>query len=178
MINIKETSILDVFLIEQIRQYDSRGFFARTFCAHELAKFGINYSIDQVSTSFNASEGTLRGMHYQAEPHSEKKIVRCTRGAIYDVVLDLRVASPTYLKWITFELTAENGLSVMLPAGCAHGFQTLRMNSEVLYTNSGKYVAEASKTVRWDDPTFKIIWPYCHQRVMSEKDRIQPDFIG
>lgn len=177
MIILQNTNIKGVFIFDQERNKDLRGFFARTYCANEFTKAGFNFSIDQISTSFNNKKGTLRGMHYQIEPYSEIKIVRCTRGAIYDVVLDLRVTSATYLKWLSFELSADHGRSLIIPKGCAHGFQTLVDNSEVLYMNSGLYLPEYSRTVRWDDPAFNIYWPPCGNRVMSSKDRSQLDFI-
>ena len=177
MITFKNTNIKGVFTFDQERNEDLRGYFARTFCTNEFTKAGFNFSIDQISTSFNPKIGTLRGMHYQIEPHSEVKIVRCTRGAIYDVVLDLRVTSTTYLKWLSFELNADNGKSLLVPRGCAHGFQTLQDDTEVLYINSGLYSAKCSRTVRWDDPAFNINWPPCGNRVMSIKDRSQIDFI-
>jgi dTDP-4-dehydrorhamnose 3,5-epimerase len=177
MIIFNNTSIKGVFTFDQLRNEDSRGYFARTFCTTEFTKAGFNFSIDQISTSFNPKAGTLRGMHYQIEPYSEIKIVRCTRGAIYDVVLDLRVTSETYLMWLAFELNADNGKSLFVPRGCAHGFQTLQDDTEVLYTNNGLYSAEYSRTVRWDDPAFNIYWPPCGNRVMSSKDRLQNNFI-
>lgn len=175
---IQTTSISDVCLIELERHFDVRGFFSRTYCIDELAQYDIKFSIDQISTSFNQHAGTLRGMHYQDPMFPEKKIVRCTRGAIYDVVLDLRMTSPTYLNWISFELSAHNGRGVLVPVGCAHGFQTLCDDTEVLYTNSGKYVPEAAKTVRWNDLAFNIEWPDCNNRIMSDKDRYQSDFVA
>jgi dTDP-4-dehydrorhamnose 3,5-epimerase len=175
---IQETPIPDAYLISLERHVDERGFFSRTICIDELAKCGIEFSVDQISTSYNRFKGTLRGMHYQQPMWPEIKIVRCTRGVIYDVVLDLRMTSPTYLNWIAFELSAQNGLAILVPEGCAHGFQTLRDDSEVLYTNSGQYKPAAAKTVRWNDHAFKIEWPDCNNRIMSNKDRDQPDFVA
>jgi dTDP-4-dehydrorhamnose 3,5-epimerase len=157
---------------------DERGWFARTFDAEEFAARGLNPAVVQCNASFNARSGTLRGMHYQAEPHAESKLVRCVRGAIFDVAVDLRQGSPTRCRWHGVELSAENRLAFYIPAGLAHGFQTLTEDCEVLYQMGHHYVPEAARGVRWDDPAFAIEWPQLlGERVISEKDRRYPDFV-
>jgi dTDP-4-dehydrorhamnose 3,5-epimerase len=132
----------------------------------------------QCSVSFNPKEGTLRGMHYQADPHAEAKVVSCIRGAVFDVILDLRPTSTTYKQWTATELTAENRRSVYVPEGFAHGFQTVGPNSEIMYLISRPYRPEAQRGVRWDDPAFGIQWPDTPERTISERDRSLPDFQG
>jgi len=154
-----KTRISGAYLIEPERNEDDRGFFARTFSAQEFERHGLNPAIAQCSISFNPRKGTLRGMHYQAEPYAETKLVRCTRGAIHDVLVDLRNDSPTFLQWIAVELSAENGSMLAIPEGLAHGFQTLRDNTEVTYQISEFYHPECSRGVRWDDPAIGIEWP-------------------
>lgn len=154
---------------------DERGFFARTWCAEEFKEAGLDARLVQCSISFNARKGTLRGMHYQAVPIAETKLVRCTMGAIYDVVLDLRTESPTFRKWIGMTLSAENREMVYIPEGCAHGFLTLEDHSEVFYQMSEFYYPEAARGVRWDDPAFGIEWPG-DVTVISERDRTLSDF--
>lgn len=154
---------------------DSRGFFARTWCLHEFEDNRLNPRIAQCSISFNPQRGTLRGLHYQAAPLPEAKLVRCTSGAIYDVAVDLRSDSPTFKSWVGVELTADNRKALYIPEGCAHGFLTLRENTEVFYQISEFYMESAGRGVRWDDPAFGIQWPE-EVRVISEKDRTYPDF--
>lgn len=140
----------------------------------------MNPAIAQCSTSFNRCAGTLRGMHYQAEPHAEAKLVRCTRGAIYDVALDLRPRSSTYRHWHGEELSADNGRALFIPEGCAHGFQTLDDDTEILYLISTPYEASAGRGVRWDDPAFGIVWPdpgYTG-RILSDRDATYPDYTA
>lgn len=168
-----ELSLPGVFLIELEPNTDERGFFARTFSASEFAEHGLNPAIAQCSISFNDRGGTLRGMHYQAEPYGESKLVRCTRGAIYDVALDLRPDSETYRRWCAVELTADNRRTLHIPDGVAHGFQTLADSSEVFYQISRPYEPRAARGVRWDDPAFGINWPEAPQ-VISERDRSYP----
>jgi len=154
-----ETKIKGAFLIEPERIEDSRGFFARTWSEEEFMAFSLNPHLAQCSISFNAKKGTLRGMHTQAPPHSEAKLVRCTMGALFDVLLDLRPASPTFKQWISAELTSENRKMIYIPEGVAHGFQTLTDNTEVFYQISERYHPESARGVRWDDEAFKIQWP-------------------
>ena len=164
-----------MFRIHPERITDERGFFARTWCAEEFKEAGLNARLAQCSISFNARKGTLRGMHYQSVPFAETKLVRCTRGAIYDVVLDLRRESPTFRKWIGVTLTAENREMVYIPEGCAHGFLTLEDHSEVFYQMSEFHHPEAAHGVRWNDPAFGIEWPD-EVTVISERDRTLLDF--
>jgi len=173
-----ETSLPGVIVIEPELLSDDRGWFARTFDREEFAARGMNPEVIQTNASFNTRAGTLRGMHYQAEPHGESKLVRCVRGAIYDVALDLRGDSPTRGRWHGVELTAENGLGFYIPAGLAHGFQTLANESEVHYLMGDAYVPGAGRGVRWDDPQFGIEWPPAPPggRVISERDRELPSF--
>ena len=156
---------------------DERGFFARNWCREEFARHGLNPDLAQCSISFNKKRGTLRGMHYQAKPHEETKVVRCTRGAIYDVIVDLRPASPTFRKWIAVELSADNRRMLYIPVGLAHGFQSLTDDTEVFYQISAPYHPESARGVRWDDPAFGIEWPVA-ERVISDKDRQYPDFAA
>ncbi len=171
-----ETPLPGVLVIEAEPITDERGFFARTFCAREFAGHGLSPHLEQSSLSFNQRAGTLRGMHYQAEPYAEAKLVRCIRGAIFDVALDLRPASPAYKRWFAVELSADNRRSLYIPQGCAHGFQTLCDNAEVSYAISAPYVPEAARGVRWDDPAFAIAWPPAASRVIAARDRSYPDF--
>ncbi len=173
-----ETPILGAFLLELEQGRDERGSFARTFCATELAAHGLDPHVSQANTSFNERAGTLRGMHFQAHPFGEAKLVRCTRGAIYDVVVDLRDAAPTLGRWFGAELTADNGRMLYVPIGLAHGFQTLVDGSEVLYLMFHAYVDGAACGVRWDDPAFGIEWPEppVEGRTISQRDAAYPDF--
>jgi dTDP-4-dehydrorhamnose 3,5-epimerase len=170
-----ETGIAGAFIVDVEPARDERGLFARTFCAHEFSSRGLPSRFVQASTSFNARRGTLRGMHWQAEPKPEGKLVRCTRGAIYDVILDLRRDSATYLAWKSFELSAEDRRAIYIPPGLAHGFQALQDGSEVLYEMTESYVAELSRGVRWNDPAFRIAWPIASP-VLSARDAAYPDW--
>lgn len=165
-----ETKVMGVLIIEPERREDERGFFARTWDQQEFERQGLNPRLVQCSISFNKQKGTLRGMHYQTPPHAEAKLVRCTLGAIYDVALDLRPASPTLRQWTAVELTADNRRMFYIPEGLAHGFQTLEDNSEMFYQISEFYHPEAARGVRWDDPAFGIEWPLSHP-IMSANDR-------
>ena len=157
------------------RHEDPRGFFARLWCADELARRSLHATLQQCSLSYNRLAGTIRGMHYQAAPREEVKIVRCIRGGIFDVLLDLRPDSPTYTRWIARELTAENRLAFYVPKGVAHGFQTLTDDAEVLYLIGEQYDPALARGVRWDDPAFAIDWPL-PAGTMSHRDRSYPDF--
>lgn len=170
------TPIAGAFVIEPEPITDERGFFARVFSTESFAEHGLSPVLCQCSVSFNIHAATLRGMHFQAQPHAEAKLVRCTRGAIYDVVVDLRPSSPQFKKWFAAELSADNRRQLYIPEGCAHGFQTLCDNTEVSYQISAPYVPEAARGVRWDDPAFAINWPAASRRVMSARDREYPDF--
>jgi dTDP-4-dehydrorhamnose 3,5-epimerase len=171
------TPLRGSYLIEPSRLSDERGFFARTFCVEEFAAAGLNSAVAQCSVSYNRKAGTLRGMHYQADPAPEAKLVRCTKGAIYDVVLDLRPREPTFRKWFAVELSEENRLALYVPEGMAHGFQTLTDSSEVFYQISMPYKPDLARGVRWDDPAFNIEWPDA-DRIISERDKSYPDFEG
>lgn len=154
---------------------DQRGFFARSWCEKEFEDLGLNPKVAQCSVSFNIRKGTLRGIHYQDAPHQEAKLVRCTRGAIYDVVVDLRPQSTTFKNWMAAVLTADKRNMVYIPEGCGHGFLTLEDETEVFYQMSEFYHAELSRGVRWDDPAFRIVWPG-QVEVISERDRTYPNF--
>ena len=170
-----ETKLPGVLEIDMALLSDDRGFFARSWCKQEFAEHKLASDLVQCSISFNAKRGTLRGLHYQAEPYWETKLVRCTAGAIFDVALDLREKSPTYRQWFGTVLSAENHHSLYIPKGCAHGFLTLTDGSEVLYQMSEAYCPEVARGVRWDDPAFSIEWPG-KVEVISERDRSLPDF--
>jgi dTDP-4-dehydrorhamnose 3,5-epimerase len=172
---IRETAIAGVHIVEPERREDSRGFFARTWCADEFTRHGLDPRIAQCSMSFNHRRGTLRGMHYQAPPHAEAKLVRCTRGAIWDVALDLRPESATFLRHLGVELSGTSRLALYLPEGVAHGFQTLMDDSEVFYQMSVAHEPSAARGVRFDDPAFDIEWPVAGPIVL-ERDRSYPDF--
>ncbi len=173
--NFRETKLLGVFEIELDLKSDERGFFARSWCQQEFESNGLSPKLAQCSVSFNARKGTLRGLHYQDAPCGEAKLVRCTRGSIYDVVVDLRPQSPTFKKWIAVELAAEKHNMLYIPEGCAHGFLTLEDATEVFYQISEFYHPELARGVRWNDPAFQIVWPG-DVEVISERDRIYPDF--
>jgi len=164
-----ETELKSAFVIEPERRDDERGFFARVFCEREFAAHGLETCFVQCSISFNGRKGSLRGMHYQAPPHEETKLVRCTMGAIYDVIVDLRTASPTFRHWIGVELSAENRRTLYVPKGFAHGFQTLQDNSEVFYQISQFYAPQLARTEPWNDPGLGIRWPLVPS-VMSQRD--------
>lgn len=166
--------IAGVWLLDPERRSDERGHFARTWCVREFAERGLDTRLVQCNISFNRQRGTLRGMHYQAAPHGECKLVRCTRGAIFDVVVDLRPDSPTYLAWEGWELTPENGRQLFIPEGIAHGFETLEDASEVAYQMSEFQHPDSARGVRWNDPTFGIEWPL-EPVCMSQRDRSYPE---
>jgi dTDP-4-dehydrorhamnose 3,5-epimerase len=170
-----KTKIPGVFEIHLEPKPDERGFFARTWCAKEFEVHGLNPGLAQCSVSFNHRKGTLRGIHYQAAPFVEAKLVRCTRGAIYDVAVDLRPRSPTFKEWVAVILSAQNRHMLYVPEGCAHGFLTLEPETEVFYQMSEIYNVDATRGVRWDDPAFQIAWP-AEVEVISQRDRTYPSF--
>ena len=172
-----DTELQGACIIELEKLGDERGFFARTWCRKEFENQGLVARIVQANTSFNTRAGTLRGMHYQAAPYQETKLVRCTSGAIYDVIVDLRPESSTYKRWIAVELTAGNGRMLYIPAEFAHGFITLEDNTEVSYLMSESYTPGVARGLRWDDPAFGIEWP-CPVEVISDKDAGWPDFAN
>jgi dTDP-4-dehydrorhamnose 3,5-epimerase len=177
-VRLEETPLRGAWLVELDRHEDERGFFARTFDREEWAARGMDPTVAQCNTSFNTRAGTLRGMHFQADPHGEPKLVRCTRGAVWDAIVDLRPASPTHRRWFGAELTATNGRALFVPVGMAHGFQTLEDESEVLYMMGHEYVPESARGVRWDDPAFGIEWPEPPSggRTISERDASYVDY--
>lgn len=174
---VEELPLAGAYRIGISPHADERGFFARTVCEDKLAARGLVGGFKQSSVSFNRARGTVRGMHYAMAPHAETKLVRCTSGAIHDVIVDLRQDSPTYLRSIGIELSAENHTALYIPAGFAHGFQTLRDETEVLYMIDRPYVAPAARGARWDDPAFDMVWPD-PVTVISERDLDFPAWTG
>jgi dTDP-4-dehydrorhamnose 3,5-epimerase len=170
------TKLEGAYVVEPERHEDERGFFARTWSGDELAERGLASDLSQCSISRNTKAATLRGMHFQVAPHEEAKLVRCTGGAIFDVIVDLRPGSPTHAEWVGIELTAESGTALYIPKGFAHGFQTLVDGAEVFYMISDPYVPEAASGVRWDDPAFGIDWPPAASRIINERDRSWEDY--
>lgn len=164
------TKLKDAYIIEPRKLEDERGFFARTWCENEFRDRGLNPNLVQCNISFNKKKGTLRGMHLQIEPYAEAKLVRCTQGAIYDAIIDLRPDSETFKQWIAIELTCANRRALYVPEGFAHGFQTLEDNTEVFYQMSQFYAPECSRGYPWNDPSFQIDWPL-EISVISAKDR-------
>lgn len=171
----QEGKVAGAFQIRLDPRADERGFFARSWCQREFDQQGLNPNLVQCNISYNPRKHTMRGMHYQAEPFAEAKVVRCVAGSIYDVVIDLRPESPTFREWMGVTLTAANRYMLYIPEGCAHGFLTLEDQTEVLYQMSEFYQAESARGVRWDDPAFGIKWPAMPE-LMSERDRTYPDF--
>lgn len=173
--HFSETFLRGVFEIRVEPHCDERGFFARTWCQKEFEEHGLNPRVVQCNVSFNQRRGTLRGMHFQASPHAEAKLVRCTRGSVYDVVLDLRPGTPSYKQWVGVMLSAENRNMMYVPEGCAHGFITLEDDTEVFYQMSEFYDPPSARGVRWNDAAFGIVWPV-ETAVISERDASYPDF--
>ena len=173
----KATRLEGAFLIELESREDDRGFFARTFCRHEFAQHGIAFDVAQCNLSSNLRRGTLRGMHYQAPPHEEVKVIWCVRGAIYDVLIDLRPGSPTFRQHVAELLSGENHRMLYAPKGLAHGFLTLADDTDVFYWMSEFHDPACARGVRWNDPAFAIPWPE-PVRVISDKDRSLPAFAG
>ena len=171
-----ETKLDGAYIIESEKFIDERGFFARTWDIHEFIKNGINSTFVQCSVSFNNKKGTLRGMHYQIYPYEESKLIRCTKGKIFDVIVDLRKNSKTFKKWIGIELSQDNHKMIYVPEGFAHGFQTLEDNSEVFYQISKEYNSKSARGIRWDSPKISISWPL-KVSVISQKDKNLPLFI-
>ena len=171
----QETKIKGAFVIKLERVLDERGFFARTWCQRDFEAHGLNPHLRQCNISFNHKRGTLRGMHYQAKPYEEAKLVRCTRGAIYDVIIDLRPDSSTFKQWLAVELTDQNHLMLYIPEGMAHGFQTLENNTEVFYQMSEFYQPDFARGIRWNDQSFGIEWPL-NLCIMSNKDAAYKDY--
>lgn len=168
-----ETPLAGLYVVELEPRNDERGFFARSFCMDEFAAHGLDPRIAQANIAFNEKAGTLRGMHFQVPPHEEAKYIRCVRGAVYDVAVDIRPQSPTYLKWHAAELSADNRRMMCIPRGFAHGYQTLSDSTEVFYLVSEFYHPESDRGLRWDDPALAISWPLPNP-ILSAKDRIHP----
>jgi dTDP-4-dehydrorhamnose 3,5-epimerase len=171
----KPSELKGAYVLEAERKEDERGYFARTWSEREFCANGIDFVPAQSSISYNRQKGTLRGIHYQTAPYQESKLVRCSYGAIFDVIIDLRSDSPTYKSWIGIELTAANHRMLYIPKDFAHGFQTLTDEAEVLYLMSDAYNPQAERGIRWNDPAFAIAWPV-KVGMISEKDRSWPDF--
>jgi dTDP-4-dehydrorhamnose 3,5-epimerase len=171
-----ETELQGAFVVKLEKFEDERGFFARSWCRREFESQGLNPNLLQCNISFNRKKGTLRGMHYQAPPNEEAKLVRCTMGAIYDVIIDLRPDSSTFKQWISLEMTSENKKMIYIPEHFAHGFITLEDNTEVFYQMSEFYAPDFARGIRWNDPVFSIQWPI-EPVTLSEADRNFPDFI-
>jgi dTDP-4-dehydrorhamnose 3,5-epimerase len=170
-----ETKLKDAYIIDIQEHGDERGFFARSWCRKEFEEHGLNSELAQCNISFSHTRGTVRGMHYQVPPYAEDKLLRCTRGAIYDVMIDLRPESATYMQWVAAELTEQNHRMLYVPEGFAHGFQALEDRTEVTYQVSQFYTPGAEQGVRYNDPAFGIEWPI-EARLISEKDRNWPDY--
>jgi dTDP-4-dehydrorhamnose 3,5-epimerase len=170
------TELPGVVVLRPERHVDGRGYFARTWSPEEMAANGLATHVAQCSTSYNEKAGTLRGLHYQLPPHAEAKLVRCVTGKIFDVALDIRPQSPTFGRWIAAELDNNNGASLYIPEGFAHGYITLEDHTEVFYMISAPYTPEAGRGVRWDDPAFRISWPR-PPAVINERDATYPDFM-
>lgn len=172
---IRESPIPGAFLVETEPVADDRGHFARTWSRTEFTAKGLAVDLDHCGASYNHTKGTLRGMHFQDSPHEEVKLVRCVRGSVYDVALDLRPESPTFRRWFAAELSADNGRALYIPKGCAHGFQTLEDGAEVFYMISVAHRPDAARGVRWDDPAFTIDWPL-PTSVIAPRDASFKDF--
>jgi len=170
-----ETKLPGAFVIDLEQFEDERGFFARCWSEKEFADRGLIGRLVETNISFNCKAGTLRGMHFQTAPYAQPKLVRCTAGAVYDVIIDLRPESATFKQWAAVELSAANYRELYIPAGFAHGFQTLVNNTEVLYQMLTPYVAESARGVRWNDPAFGIDWPAA-ERIIIGRDQTYPDF--
>ena len=170
-----ETALTGAFVLELEAVEDERGYFARTFCRDQFAAHGLKNEITQCSISYNIRRGTVRGMHYQVEPHAEVKLVQCVRGKIFDVIIDLRPESETYRRWVGEELSGDNRRLLYVPEGFAHGFQTLEDDTAVYYQISEAYAPQSARGVRWNDPAFGIKWPLIDP-IISEKDRLLPDY--
>lgn len=171
----KETPLPGLYVVELDRIEDERGFFARAWCEVEFVRFGLVGRMIQANVGFSKKRGTLRGMHYQVSPHEEVKLVRCTRGAVFDVAVDLRFNSPTHQQWFGIELNEDTQTMLYVPAGFAHGYQTLADNSELFYQTSQPFIAESARGLRFDDVTFGIRWPL-EVQVISEKDQNWPAY--
>lgn len=174
----RSTNLDGAFILELERFEDERGFFAQGWSPKELSEQGLEAPLAESAISFNKRKGTLRGMHYQAAPHAQVKIVRCTRGSVYDVIIDLRSNSSTFKQWVGVELSARDHRMLYVPKDFAHGFQTREDETEIFYQMSSVYVPESGRGVRWNDPTFAINWPEMDSRIINERDQSYADFVG
>ncbi len=172
----EETRLPGAYIIQLEPIRDNRGFFSRVFCQREFEALDLTTEFVQANMTYSMEKGTLRGLHYQIRPHKEVKLVHCPQGAIYDVILDMRPDSPTYLEWVSVELTAENRKMLYIPGEFAHGYQTLADDTEVFYQVAQFYAPDFERGIRWDDPTFQIEWPETSRPILSEKDKAWPDF--
>lgn len=173
----EETKLAGAYIIHPERLEDSRGFFSRVWCKKEFEQHGLATELVQCNISYNKSANTLRGMHYQEKPYQEAKLVRCTAGSIFDVIIDIRPESATYKEWMGVELSAENRTLLYVPEGFAHGYVTLVDDAEVFYQVSEFYTPDVERGIRWNDPMFKIAWPESDSLVISKKDRAWPDYV-
>lgn len=171
-----ETKLQGAYIVELDLLEDERGFFARSWCQKEFSERGLNPNLVQCNLSFNRHKGTLRGLHYQIHPHAEAKLLWCTRGAVYDVIIDIRPDSPTFKQWVGVELSVENRRMFYIPEGFAHGFQTLQDNTDLFYQMSEFYYPQSARGIRWNDPLFEIEWPPDESRTISPRDQSFPDF--
>ena len=174
--NFTETKLKGVYVIDPKRFEDDRGFFAPSFSAREFEARGMASRFVESNISFSVRSGTIRGLHFQAAPHGQAKLVRCTRGRVFDVAIDIRPDSPTHRQWVSVELTAENRRMIYIPGDCAHGFQTIDDDSEVFYMVSSPYDPESGRGFRWDDPAFRIEWPEADERILVARDQNYPDY--
>jgi len=174
--DFKETLLKGAFVLESQRFEDERGFFVQEWSARELAAAGFDAGMVECNTSFNRRAGTLRGMHYQIAPHGQAKLIRCVRGALHDVIIDLRSDSKTFKQWLSVQLTGDDMKALYVPPNFAHGFQTLQDNTEVSYHTSSYYQPASERGIRWDDPAFKITWPQTESLIIIARDREFPDF--
>src|SRR5215213_2933161 len=177
MLIFKDTKLEGAYVIEPEKFEDHRGLFARSFSQGEFAEHGLRSQFVESGISFNYRKYTVRGMHWQAPPNAQAKLVRCTRGAIFDVMIDLRPESPTYKQWFAKELTAQNRLMLYIPEGFAHGYQSLEDETEMFYLLSGAYAPASERGVRWNDPAFAIAWPETERIILNERDRTFPDVV-
>lgn len=172
----KETKLKDAYIVELDPKCDERGFFSRAWCKREFEEHNLNSNVVQCNVSYNKLRGTLRGMHYQLQPYAETKLVRCIKGALYDVIIDLRKNSETYGQWVGVELTEKNGKSIYVPEGFAHGYQTLTDDTYSFYQVTQYYTPNAESGIRWNDPSFNIEWIINGSLIMSDKDKSWPDY--
>ena len=171
-----ETHLKDAYIIDLKKIADERGFFARAYCQNEFAEHGIQLNWVQANQAFSKKRRTLRGLHFQEAPYAEAKLMRCIRGAMFDVIVDLRPESPSYLQWLGVELTADNRRALLVPEGFAHGYLTLEDNTEAFYPTSQFYTPGAEGGVRWNDPAFGIEWPFTDDLIITEKDQSWPNY--